>query len=366
MSFWKQLFSGLSKPKPPPAESLIKALGDSDNNKRCIAAKALSALGEPKWEEWVKGDDEDFLRLGTSRDPRAVHPLLDALASGDRNTRALAAFALGELADPCAFDPLLKALEDCGHNTESSVASTLKVLGVSDYKGQVRHAAAFSLGKFGNKGAIPPLRQALQDPDNTVRLSAAESLASLGEQCGFDYVIKTLSCGDKFERPEAARALGRLGSPCAIEALSKVMEDQDEYDSALYLAEHNNQPDCIVVQTITRNSPPRDAFTIRFSDRLFELADDVAPVEKTSTNSRPKVTVPDDVVKAAVGACEKAYGDLVKTLRGQGYTEAASKEAVSRCTLAGILSSRKEDGFPKRTLYRQTNGTNQRADQREN
>lgn len=138
-----------------------------------------------------------------------------------------------------------------------------------------------------------------------------------------------------------------------------------DYDAGIYITEHKDQEDCLVVKVIVRNYPPRDPFSIRFVDRLFETADEVAPVEKTSINSRPKMTVPDDVAREVVGTGEKSYGDLVKSLRVRGYTEAAAKEAVARCMLAGILTARKEDVFPRRTLYRQTNGTNQRADQQE-
>jgi hypothetical protein len=39
---------------------------------------ALDRLGQPKWVQWIKGESEDFSRLGGSGDPEAVEPLLSA------------------------------------------------------------------------------------------------------------------------------------------------------------------------------------------------------------------------------------------------------------------------------------------------
>ena len=60
-------------------EPLIQALGARDGGVRRAAANALAALGEPAWEELVRGEDEDLARLGASGDPRALEPLFRIL-----------------------------------------------------------------------------------------------------------------------------------------------------------------------------------------------------------------------------------------------------------------------------------------------
>jgi len=51
-------------------------------------------------------------------------------------------------------------------------------------------AAARALGEFGDPSAIPPLREAMKDPDPPVRVAAAAALARLGDAAGIDYVRK--------------------------------------------------------------------------------------------------------------------------------------------------------------------------------
>jgi AAA domain len=125
-----------------------------------------------------------------------------------------------------------------------------------------------------------------------------------------------------------------------------------DYDAAIYLTEHRDDADALVVQTLARNYPPREPFAIRWDDHVFEMADDVAPVEKTSSNAKTKTAVPDIAVFAAVGEGEKTYSDLVAALRGQGYARDASKVAIARTVADGVLTTRRERTFPKRTFYR--------------
>jgi HEAT repeat protein len=50
-------------------------LGDVDSDVRRVAAQALAKLGEPKWQEIIKGDESD--RANQSAD--VIEPLLRAL-----------------------------------------------------------------------------------------------------------------------------------------------------------------------------------------------------------------------------------------------------------------------------------------------
>lgn len=131
-----------------------------------------------------------------------------------------------------------------------------------------------------------------------------------------------------------------------------------DYDSAIYLTEQRDQADCIVVQTITRNAAPREGFVIRFEDRLFEVADDVAPVEKTTVNSKPKIVVPESAVLDSLKAGPKNYGDLLAALRKQGFTLHGSRDAIGSCAESGSITRERATVFPHKTIYALT----QRAD----
>jgi len=172
---------------PRAVEALIAALGDTAAQTCTEAALALADLGEPAWRQWVTGDSTDYARLGRCGDPRALAPLVRALA--DDTIAQYAARALGEMGDPRAIEPLARAL-------------------MSESK-EVRAAAALALARFGDQRAIRPLIRTLCH-DGLTRLAAAQALAGLGQPEWMQWV--TGCSGD-------AVRLGASGHPLAIEPL---------------------------------------------------------------------------------------------------------------------------------------------------
>lgn len=88
---------------------------------------------------------------------------------------------------------------------------------------QSRCEAATALGKTGNKEAIPPLIQALEDNDDSVSLAAAEALETFHDPSTVEPFIKAL------ERKEsiamiAAEALGNLQDRRAVPSLIKALD----------------------------------------------------------------------------------------------------------------------------------------------
>lgn len=70
-------FSALARLDDGHAISPLKArLPDWDGGFRVCVAETLGALGEPKWQEWLLGDNGDFVRLADSGDPEAIEVLL--------------------------------------------------------------------------------------------------------------------------------------------------------------------------------------------------------------------------------------------------------------------------------------------------
>jgi HEAT repeat protein len=110
---------------PRAVKPLIQLLGDGDNGVRRAAAEALAQLDEPKWKEWVKGDEGDFTRLGVSGALRAAEPLIRALENRSSNVRRAAVEALGKLSDPRAVESLINALNDAEKDIRRAAAAAL-------------------------------------------------------------------------------------------------------------------------------------------------------------------------------------------------------------------------------------------------
>ncbi len=144
---------------PIAVAPLIRALGDAHGDVRRTSAESLDMLGEPKWMDYVKGEFRgDFMRLGTSGDPRAFEPLVRALETmTHQDPRIQIIKALGKLKDPRSVDPLIGVLEN--DSTAESCAS-----------------AAEALGKLGDHRAVSKLIDALTAPCRVIRLAAAKSL----------------------------------------------------------------------------------------------------------------------------------------------------------------------------------------------
>jgi len=184
---------------PRAVEPLIKMLTD-ESDVRGAAVEALSKLGEPKWQELIKGNFNDLIRLGESKDPRAFEPLMTALGFDDPSYRDFAAKALGELRDPRAVEPLIKMLTD---------------------ESDVRGAAARALGELGDRRAVEPL----------IKVITADYLAliiDIARASGSKTVKEEKSIRENFLRRDAMTALGKLWDPRAVEPIIKVLADNNE------------------------------------------------------------------------------------------------------------------------------------------
>jgi HEAT repeat protein len=95
--------------------------------------------------------------LGEYGNPRAVEPLIEILRNDNSDeVRHSAAYALGKLRDPRAYDVLIEALNDT-------------------YE-QVRAYAATALGNLRDKRAIDALKKATQDDHQVVKQNASWAL----------------------------------------------------------------------------------------------------------------------------------------------------------------------------------------------
>jgi HEAT repeat protein len=121
------------------------------------------------------------------------------LRSKDAGTRKEAARRLGQSKDPRAVTPLVRTLMD-----ENS---------------DVRQVAAYWLGESRDARAVPSLLIALKDRDTFVGMEAAEALGKIGDVRAVEPLITALKENDGLRMGAAAEALGEIGDTRAVEPL---------------------------------------------------------------------------------------------------------------------------------------------------
>jgi HEAT repeat protein len=170
-------------------EPLIATLQDKDSYVRLMAASALGDIG----------------------DSRAVEPLLktfkDDLAE---DTRSYAAKALGKINSAPANEAVLTALQTA----------------LKDKNLNIRCAAACALGDMKVTKAIPSLVELLGHNAYCVREAASAALAEIGKPA-VESLLKSLDNEDPRTRQHAAVALGMIGDRRAVGPLINRLDDKD-------------------------------------------------------------------------------------------------------------------------------------------
>ncbi|TAN37941.1 MAG: HEAT repeat domain-containing protein [Nitrospirae bacterium] len=123
-------YSSEDKSVPSDIPALIEMLGDNDIGRHMAAARKLKAYGKA--------------------------PFLTAIKHQNPNVRSVAAHFLGLLNDPSVQDVLIETSKDPDQ--------------------YVRMWTAFSLGRIGDKKALPTLQLLAQDREEIVRLRAEEAI----------------------------------------------------------------------------------------------------------------------------------------------------------------------------------------------
>jgi len=111
-------------------------------------------------------------------------------------------------------------------------AQALARKGLSDEKPEVRAAAAGALGDMRAKGAIPELKNAIQDKDVSVVLAAAHALYVLKDPSGYEVYYAILTGQDRrteedVERSEEVGAIGRRRRP-GIDSIRRTGAERSE------------------------------------------------------------------------------------------------------------------------------------------
>jgi HEAT repeat protein len=181
--------------KPEGAEELEKQ-GISD------LTRALHEHTDPQVRQYAA-----YL-LGKAKNPRAIQPLIEALADFDKSVREQAMLALSTIGK-AAIEPLAEAMKEPRWET--------------------RYRAAEALGKIADEKAVQPLIQGLRDNRDHVRYMAAKGLHELGDSDAVEPLIILLKDENVYVRLMAVHALGALGGKKVKSALNKALDsEQDE------------------------------------------------------------------------------------------------------------------------------------------
>ena len=156
---------------------------------------------------------------------------------GSRRTwkRAAAAATLGDMASPQAVPPLLDALHDPERDVRAAATRSLALLGAAVAvepiveelaAGRVQRAVGgWALMQIGNP-ALTRLRGLLAHEDSSVRATAAELIGLIGEASDSAELIGLLRDPSAEVRAKSAHALGRLGAGQAAAMLRGALGDR--------------------------------------------------------------------------------------------------------------------------------------------
>ncbi|MBI3175231.1 MAG: HEAT repeat domain-containing protein [Chloroflexi bacterium] len=146
---------------------------------------------------------------------RDIDGLIKALGyekdAGIRQAAAKALISFGAL----AFNELAAALQDKNLN--------------------IRHGAAWVLGRAGDKRAVPFLLPMLKDPHPFIRQAAADSLGELGDGMAVGPLIHLSQDENNGVRKAVARALGELHDPKAVDTLISMLGISEVQDPLIKL-----------------------------------------------------------------------------------------------------------------------------------
>ncbi len=226
---------------PLVERTLVRRLGDSFHQLRIDAVQVLAEIGKPEWQHIILGDGNDFIRLGNSDDPLAIEPLKWAIGQYDGETRKAGGEAMAiKTGDPrwknlvTGDDDDFKRLAGIDHPISIEIlimafcqryyeAATLltkmnsprvKEKLIEALKGDpiksIRKGSADVLGRMGDKHALLPLANALNDFEPDVRYAATKSIGMLGGESSVEPLIRTLKDENYYVRQEAAEALIKL------------------------------------------------------------------------------------------------------------------------------------------------------------
>jgi HEAT repeat protein len=172
------------------------------------------------WKQF--GVAEEIVEL---HDKSLLPQLERHLSDEDRHSRGNAAFVFAALADDRGFDVISTILNDRSARRGGQGANVTGV-GIVSLEQQIaadRYYAAWLFGQLKDRRAAPVLIPLLEDPE--VRLAASYSLGEIGDKSAVRPLMETLNDRDTSMRLTTIRALEKLDGREALPELRSVLEE---------------------------------------------------------------------------------------------------------------------------------------------
>ena len=133
-----------------------------------------------------------------------------------------------------------------------------------------------------------------------------------------------------------------------------------DFDACIYLtehADHSEDAEWHVVETLLRNYAPQKPFVAGWECGCFEVMDGIEPIVKTTASRMKKLKQggqskpepPDDLV-IGVAATVRTLMQFKEKLAALGFSQRGAAECRTRLTAAGTLEEYKPKVFPKQVL----------------
>lgn len=217
-----------------PRSAAVPAATQTDEATRKRIAELIAQFRKPLGSRQSPAHDPAIAQLVGIGQP-AVRPLIAALEDENLGVRLSAVRTLGKIGDRRAVPALIKALE-VGYVRESAidalgeigdpraVGPLIKLL--SERSFSTRESAKGALGKIGQPAIQVFINNVSTNKDPRAREYAAGILGEIGGSAAVQPLVKALSDEDSRVRTSAAKTLGQIGDPNATKALSDALEDE--------------------------------------------------------------------------------------------------------------------------------------------
>jgi HEAT repeat protein len=210
-------------------------LSNSDNGDRSYITKQEILHGEFMVDETIPEKPDNAGELEKQGVEELAHTLHD---STDPKVRQYAAYLLGSTQNPRAIQPLIEALGDFDKSVRAQAMSALVTIGraavepltsaMNEPQWETRYRAVEALGKIADERAVQPLIQALKDNRDHVRYMAAKGLREIGDSDAVDPMIILLKDENRYVRMMSVWSLGAIGGKKVHDALRHALKHEGD------------------------------------------------------------------------------------------------------------------------------------------
>ncbi len=201
---------------------LIEKLNDNNDSVKKAALNSLGQFDDPRVLDLniklLKNKTSSvkvaaIQNIQKSPDIRAVEPLVLLLNDSHWSVASNAAVALGVIRDKRAVEPLISTLNDVFDKKQKKIGDV-----------QLQKVVIETLGRLGDKRAVPALIKALDD--ERLIITAIKSLGLLKDKQAVPDLMKFLNDEKVPVRQEALLALGEIGDPSALGAMKELLDNE--------------------------------------------------------------------------------------------------------------------------------------------